>query len=395
MGVFRRLFSADYRKAVAAEAQGDFITAARHYGICGDTSKVADMHLAQARAEASLDDRARALRTALNFVATADSRRSMVLRLLGRTLRERALAAGTDVESRRGDLEEAAALLEEGEAWESAGDCYLALGDRNRAATAYARVGLVEKVEEVLGQQERDRERSRREDTLFRDHEMLLSAGQRDEAVEALRGCIEAAERKGDYRRVLAELEPRLLSAGRVTLAVDQRQLTFVGHFPLVLGREGDCDLQTRGASVSRRHAHILFEPDRGFCVADCGSRNGTQLNGLTIGATLPLPPNGTIGLGESCKIQFTVRPDPPALLLLAVAEGLDRGREVMACSGPCTLDRALDQAPPLELAFQRGRPFIRARRELKLNGALVGTAVQLIGGDTIELDGKVVRVVG
>ena len=48
MGLFRRLFSADYRHAVSAEAAGDFLAAARSYALCGKTEKVARMHLAQA-----------------------------------------------------------------------------------------------------------------------------------------------------------------------------------------------------------------------------------------------------------------------------------------------------------------------------------------------------------
>jgi hypothetical protein len=395
MGLFRRFLSTDFRKAVAAEAQGDFLTAARHYALCGETSKVADMHLAQARAETSADDRIRALRTALSFARGGDTRRTMVLRLLGRALRERALAPGTDVEARRQDLEEAGALLEEGEAWESAGDGYLELGDRGRAAAAYAKAGLVERVEEVLGQQEQERDRARREDALFRDYEMLLQGGQRDEAAEALRGCIDAAERKGEYRRLLSEFEPRVLSMGRLQLQAGPQPLLVIGHFPLVLGRDGDCDLMARGASVSRRHAHVLAEGDV-FSVADCGSRNGTQLNGVSIGATLPLPPAGSLGLGESCRIAFTVEPAAPPILLLTVEHGLDQGRHAAACAGPLLLPRVLPDAPIVELSFQRGRPFAAAPGgELRLNGARVGTRVQLIAGDTIELDGKRVQVVG
>jgi len=52
---------------VAAEAEGDYLGAARAYALCGERHKVAAMHLARARAEPSLEERVKALRDALNF----------------------------------------------------------------------------------------------------------------------------------------------------------------------------------------------------------------------------------------------------------------------------------------------------------------------------------------
>ena len=41
MGLFRRLFSVEYRRALTAEAAGDFLAAAKSYALCGERLKVA------------------------------------------------------------------------------------------------------------------------------------------------------------------------------------------------------------------------------------------------------------------------------------------------------------------------------------------------------------------
>ncbi len=400
MGLLSRFFSFDYRKALAAEAEGDYLSAARYYSLAGHTEKVADMHLAQARCETSYEGRTRSLRAALSFAEPGDSRRSMILRLLGRALKEHAEGATVTAGERRELLAEAAGLLEEGESFEVAGECHLAIGERARAAAAFARAGLVERVEQVLGEQEQAEGRARREDSLFQDYELHLQGGQRDEAAEALRGCIEAAgPAAGEYRRLLAELEAKLLTGARIELELEGARVIVVGRFPLVLGREADCDLQARGTSVSRRHARILLadREEGGFRVEDAGSRNGTQLNGLPLGAPIPLPaPAGRIGLGEGCELGYRVIEPAPLLLALEVTRGLDLGRRLIACPAALALERVIPGAPPVELHFARGRPFARALRgELQLNGARVSTPVQLVTGDRLVVEDRALSVVG
>ncbi len=398
MGIMRRLFSVDYRRALAAEAQGDFLAAARHYALCGDRPKVADMHLAQARLEKRPEERIRALRSALSFLDAGDSRRAMVLRLLGGALRERVQREPCEPAERRELLLEAAALLEEGESWEQAGDCFLELGDQSRAANVYAKGGLVERVEEVLSQHEQAQGRLRREDTCFRDYELHLQGGERDDAAEALRACVEAAAQKGEYRRLLATLEERLLTSGRVELEAEGHALIVVGRFPLLIGREADCDLQARGSSVSRHHARVYPGEDGQLLIADCGSRNGTLLEGMPLGAPLPLPPAATVGLGDSCQLQLTLSQgeDPPtSVVRVEVTSGMDRGRSLVVTTAPLLLAGALAGAPPLELRFTRGRPFVRALEgRLSLNGALIGGEVQLIRGDVVTVAERSLRVV-
>jgi hypothetical protein len=397
MGFFRRILSAEYRRAVSAEAQGDFLTAAKCYALCGEGHKVVDMHLARARVERSPEERLLSLRTALGLTPQGDTRRSMVLRLLGRALVDRGHETGVATTEGQAYLREAAGILEEGELFEQAGDVSLELGDRAAAAAVFSRAGLVERVEEVLGEEERRQQRTRREERCFAEYESLLSEGKRDEAAEALRDAIEAASAKGEYRRLLAELERKLLNTGRVALSFEGRRVLLLGRFPILLGRDGDADLLLRGHTVSRHHARIHADPERGFVLEDCGSRNGTQLGALTIEASLPLPPSGEIGLGESCSLRFEVGGGGGRRLRLEVGRGLDLGFRATCTASPVELEELFGEgAPRLTIAFARGRPIARSGRVLLLNSARVGSPVQLVLGDELEIedDGRRVSVV-
>jgi tetratricopeptide (TPR) repeat protein len=395
MGLFRRLFSSDFRKAVAAEAEGDYLAAARAYGLCGEHQKVMEMHLAQARLEQTLEGRIRELWVALDFTSEGDRRHPMVLRLLAGALRERAAALGAAGEGSE-LLEQAAGLLERGESWEQAGECYLELDDRQRAAAAFSKAGLVERVEQTLGEEDRRRRQELEEDSAFKDYEMHLQLGQRDQAAESLRGCIEAARDKGDYRRLLAQLEARLLTTGRITLQAAGKTLVLVGTYPLVLGRDADCDLPLRGQSLSRRHARVRLDPEQGLLLEDLGSRNGTTLGGLPLGSALPLPGSGVLGLGDSCELAFSLLDAAASALRLEVRRGMDEGLVAAVSTAPLELSRLLDGGPPLTIGFSRGRPLARAAGgELLLNGQPASGEVQLMQGDVLRLEDQDVRVTG
>jgi tetratricopeptide (TPR) repeat protein len=396
MGFFRRIFSSDYRKAVSAEAEGDYLGAARAYALCGERPKVAAMHLARARAEASLEERVKALRNALNFTSAGDETRRTVLRLLGRAMKKQAKNLGPRTDGGRRLLLEAAVVYEEGQYWEKAGNCFLKAGDRTRAVTAFSRAGQVEKVEEILTRQEASHSRKRREQDLFKDYEVQLSGGERDEALSSLRGCVEAAQSKGEYRRLLEDLEQRLLTDGLAALQVGEQRLTLVGRFPLRMGREEGCDLQVRGPSVSRHHVTIRTDDDGALVVEDAGSHNGTLLNGLKLGAPMPLPPTGELELGPGCRLGFKLGEDG-ASLRLEVSQGLDRGKVTLAGGVRFALDELLEAGPPLVLRFERGRPMALAAAgsELLLNSARLLSEVQLIRDDQLMVDGKRIKVVG
>lgn len=289
---------------------------------------------------------------------------------------------------------EAAELLEEGGNHVGAGDHYCDIGAIDRAVEAYTRVGMLERVEQLLADQERRRGRKRRVDDAYRDYELLLQGGQRDEALAALERAIADARHKGDYRRIHHDLVRRLLTGGRLRLSWDEQRLTIIGRLPVTIGRDVDCDVLVRGPSVSRLHARLLIDADSGrFTLQDGGSRNGTRLGGLPIGREIDLPDRAEIALGDSASLMAEIRGEDRQILLLRVTHGRDRGARAIVSPGPVVLSEVIDDAPELRVTFSNDRPSVSAH-ELRLNGAIVGSAVQAIIDDQLDLAGRSLRVV-
>ncbi|MEA2417741.1 MAG: phosphoserine phosphatase RsbU/P [Thermoanaerobaculia bacterium] len=67
----------------------------------------------------------------------------------------------------------------------------------------------------------------------------------------------------------------------------------------ITLGRASDCTIPIKDRFLSRRHAEILIERGAWY-VRDCGSVNGTTLNGVKLIETALLVPGDRIGLGDS-----------------------------------------------------------------------------------------------
>jgi len=67
----------------------------------------------------------------------------------------------------------------------------------------------------------------------------------------------------------------------------------------VTLGRASDCTIPIKDRFLSRRHAEILNERGTWF-VRDCGSVNGTTLNGVKLAEPTLLHPGDRIGLGDS-----------------------------------------------------------------------------------------------
>src|SRR5262252_4693975 len=66
------MFSADFRRAVAAEAAGDYAEAARAYALAGERVKVAEMHLLRAERAPSPAAKLHELKAAIRW-ADADN----------------------------------------------------------------------------------------------------------------------------------------------------------------------------------------------------------------------------------------------------------------------------------------------------------------------------------
>lgn len=397
MTFWKRMFSADFRHAVAAEAAGDYAEAARAYALAGERVRVAEMHLLRAERAATPAAKLHELKAAVRWTDAVTSDGQRARRRVARALVGWAKAQGPAGELEKQVVREAAQLFADiGEAI-AAGECHELIGEDALAAEAYQRAGDLERLEQVLSREERRRRREGRVREAFEEHRMALAQGERDRALEALRQCVEAplpdgltpqkeaelTRDRASYQRLQEELEGKLITNGTVSLRLgrsdNEKVYRYVGSFPLILGREPTCQLALRDAGISRQHAAIAFAEGGGFSVSDLDSKNGTTLGGLRIAGALPLAGEGEFGLGEVCAIHFAVEGE---LLQLAVTRGLDRGLRLFAGRG------ALAVEDVAELEFFDGRPRLSPRggRLLYLNGVQASGPVQLIHGDLVEL---------
>ena len=81
------------------------------------------------------------------------------------------------------------------------------------------------------------------------------------------------------------------------------------------IGRASDCTIPIKDRFLSRRHAEILNERGTWF-VRDCGSVNGTTLNGVKLVETSLLHPGDRIGLGDS-EVVFHAHDAPSQLIAI------------------------------------------------------------------------------
>ncbi len=392
------MFSADFRRAVAAEAAGDYAEAARAYALAGERVKVAEMHLLRAERAPSPAAKLHELRAAVRWtdLDTVDGRNAR--RRIARALFNWARSSAVVGDPEKQVVREAAQLFVDIGEFASAGECLEFVGDEFAAAEAYQKGGDVERLESVLAREEVRRRRDTRIRDSFEEYKLALAAGERDRALEAIRLCAEAplpavtqsptdrseaTRERASYQHLREELESKLVADGSVVIRAGAvghtRERRYVGSFPLVLGRDAACQLALRDAGISRHHCAIVTNDDGSFALADRDSKNGTTLGGVRISGTLPLVGEGDIGLGELCVVRFVQAGDT---LTLEVTRGLDRGARIVAGRG------ALDVEGVGELMFIDGRPRLSpvGGRLLYLNGVHASAGIQLIRGDVVEL---------
>src|SRR3954468_5933020 len=97
----RRMFSSDYRAAVAAEAAGNVDLAAERYGLAGEHAGAVRMHLARAARAPNRHAELGALRDAMRWAGEDPELRRQAAVALGRALWEGAKAEGIATERDR------------------------------------------------------------------------------------------------------------------------------------------------------------------------------------------------------------------------------------------------------------------------------------------------------
>jgi tetratricopeptide (TPR) repeat protein len=379
---FKRFFSADFRRAVAAEAAGDYNEAARAYALAGEQAKVAEMHLLRAERATSPEGKLQELRAAVRWADPAEPEGRAARRRIARALFNWARASGLVSESDRQVVREAAALFVEAGDDSGAGECHELIGDELAAAEAYQRAGDLEKLESVLQREEGRRRHAQRVTDAYDEYKLHLAAGERDLALAAIRLCVDESPPadKAGYRQKLEALEQRLITDGTVILRHGGRETRYVGVFPLTMGREPICQVVLRDVGISRAHVEIKRAPG-GFALTDLQSLNGTTLAGVAVssGATLPIADGaaGELGVGKHCVMRYEAA---RGALKLEVLRGLDRGVQIVASAEPIAVEGA-------ELRFVDGRPRLKPLQgAIDLNGVHAGGAVQLCHGDRVEL---------
>jgi hypothetical protein len=390
---FRRVFSSDYRAAVAAEAAGNVDLAAERYALAGEHEGAVRMHLARAARAPSRHAEIAALRDALRWAGEDAELRKRAAKALGRALWENAKAEGIATERDRGKVREAAEMLAAGDDHATAGEALETIGDLQAASSAYSAGGLVERMEAALTKEDERYTKQREESDAFASYETHMRVGRRDDArVELTRAIASAGDKAGEYRRLLDQLDTSLLTAGKVELR-RRGKPAIVGcaAAKIVLGRDALCDLALRAGGVSRQHAEIEHAAD-GFQLRDLDSRNGTSLAGLPLVGKVPLAGSGRFGLGDELSIDFE---SSGGTLILRVATGLDRGVALIAGSDGARLDLT-PLGVGLDVMFVKGRPMLGrgSCKDVRFNDEPLGDLrVQLIRGDRIVADGDEIDV--
>ena len=393
MSFLRRMFSADYRAAVAAEAAGNVDLAAERYALAGEHEAAVRMHLARAARAGTRQAEIAALRDALRWAGEDPQLRKQAAKALGRAMWESLRAEGIATDRDRTKVREAAEMLVLGDDHATAGAALEAIGDHQAAALAYSAGGLVERMEQALTKEDQLYLRAREESDGFASYETNMRVGRRDDARGELQRAIASAEHAGEYRRLLDQLDTALLTAAKVELKRRGKPVVVACAAPkIVLGRDPLCDLALRAGGVSRQHAEIERMPDGTFQLRDLDSRNGTSVAGLPLVGKVPLTGSGRFGLGDECSIDFETS---RSVLVLRVTNGLDRGEALIAGGEgePLALDAF---GMGLDVIFQRGRPLLGrgSSRDVKFNGEPLGDLrVQLIRGDRIVADGDEIDV--
>lgn len=390
----KRVFSSDFRRGLSAEAAGEYLEAARAYALAGERVKVAEMHLLAADKASGREARLDELRAAARWGQSSgdDPEARPLVRRIAHAILDVARGGGATPAALvdRALVREAAGLLSRAGDEAGAGQALELGGDEEGAADAYQAAGEVERLEQVLGRDEERRHRERLLREAGEQFQLHQARGERGQALLRLRQCLQLAP-SAAARQQLEELEARRLAGGVVALRLLPGEAPVLhagaGAFPFGLGREPACAMVLRDTRISRRHAEVVARPGGGFSLRDCGSRNGTLLDGLRIDGELPLGGGGRIGLGDAVELVFSAAGDE---LALQVTRGADRGLRARLSTGPMALDGGL------RLRFEGGVPVLDAASRppsaLRLNGAVPGPAIELCRGDRVELlDGATV----
>jgi hypothetical protein len=223
--------------------------------------------------------------------------------------------------------------------------------------------------------------------------QMLMAGGERRAAIAAARlpQSGESADAAGLAASV-QEIEHRLCRGNSVVLGLEGGTPVRFAALPATLGRDGTCALVVRDPGASRLHALIAHSQGR-FTIEDLRSRGGTRLGLATVGEAVPLPPDGTLTLGERCVLRFRFASD--ILLEVLGTSGLDRTLRTYLGPPPLALAPAFPGTDGLRLRFDRDTWRLErdASVQVRVDNHLIGSGCDLLRGDVIDVNGGRLRV--
>lgn len=381
----RKLFGRSHRRARVAEAAGKYREAAQLYAEADAPEEAAAALMFLAARASTLQERADAYEDALRFLPEQSDRRGAVEVQIGLARVQDARNRGTASAEDRRILAEAAARLEANGRESDAATAYELLGRTEDLARCLEKAGDIERLEALLDAVQRKDSRARVLRSAVAEYELGMAVGQRLEARAALRKALAEAPDDAPVADLLRRLEARLLQPGRVELVIAGRKVVLVGTLPAALGR--DAELTVRGASVSRRHAEIARDAAGALVLRDLGSRNGTLVAGLPIGAPLALVDEVSFGLGEDVTVRFTPN---AGSVLVDVERGPDRGARFVVGEGALRLP-----GMRASVSFVDGHAWLAPDEgvSIGLGGRACVMPIVLLRGDRVDVAGVTVEV--
>jgi hypothetical protein len=359
--------------AERAEAEGRFEDAVRLYVDAGSRDEAVRVLLAVADTTRGHDAR-RALLTRAATIARDDGQRVEARRCLARLTVEEAEDDHPRTDDDRRALADAARALEALGEHADAARAYVVLEDREGIVRTLTLSGDVEALERLTGARDDVDRHGLRRRGATEDADTRWRSGDRPGSLAALRQWVGANADDHEARRLLDQRESSLLRGGRCELRVDGEPVTLVGRLPLVIGREGD--LVLRGAGVSRRHCELARSAGAaGYELRDLESRAGTRLDGLRIGAPMPLRDGQRVELGDDLALRLGI---DEGALTLSVERGLDRGRRVAVLAGAWRTPMGALRFGESGLSFEPAAP-------VQLNGQRVAMSMVLARGDRVD----------
>jgi serine phosphatase RsbU (regulator of sigma subunit)/pSer/pThr/pTyr-binding forkhead associated (FHA) protein len=136
-------------------------------------------------------------------------------------------------------------------------------------------------------------------------------------------------------------IDPSVTNHAEVTvftpMIAPARYQLLAGSDPISIGRAAECTIPIKDRYLSRRHAEIV-EARGGWLLKDCGSANGTWLNGERVERDRELRPGDRIRLGDT---EIVFQSDAPTDRVVAI----DDSRVMSTISIPISEIEALVEA--------------------------------------------------